>query len=242
MAEDGGVDATQESMTYRVGYGPAHLAELEIDVDCDADGVVTASLVADSQGMANRVHPFRVRLDTQASSQGASHAQTWIREKGQVRRYRSQFNGADGPRVATESVVLDQTSREIVSLPDRGHDLLSWMLHLRRRIAEDGRLSESIRYPVWDGWKLVWLDVTPGEVESMETSQGSFDVQVFELQRTHLHHEGEQLFETKNRAESLGTIWFEVGSRALPVRMTFEAPIGKVRIDIADYERTDCEQ
>lgn len=240
MADDDGVSTTEESMIFSVGYGPASLAGLELDVDCDSQGSVGATLIADSQGMADRVHPFRVRLDTRTNSRGASQAQTWIREKGQVRRFRSQFH--ETPRVATKSVIHGRDEQELVALPDAGHDLLSWMLDIRRHIQDEGRLTERLRYPVWDGWKLVWLDVTPGKVQSMETEVGTFEVQEFELRRTQLHHEGEKLFEAKASAERLGTIWFEVTPRALPVGMAFDAPIGRVRIDIEAYETAVCDK
>lgn len=240
-AQEDVVESQHESMTYHVHYGPAHLADLKLDVECDGDGQVAAKLWANSQGMASRIHPFRVRLDTRlatASERGAAAAQTFIEEKGQPRRYRSRFD--DAPRVATESVVHDRQDREIVALPDAGHDLLSWMLELRRHIARDGRQTVSRRYALWDGWKLVWLDVTPGAVEEMETDQGTLSVQTFELERTRLHHDGDEVFEPRAATETLGTLWIEVDTRALPVAMSFEAPIGRVRIEIDDYEADEC--
>lgn len=240
MADDGDFLSREESLVYRVAYGPSHLADLDLTIGCEDQGRLEAKLVAESQGMTNRVHPFRVRLDTNTDLNGAatSWAQTWIREKGSTRRYRSRFDNS--PQVATEASIGGNESREIIGLPTAGHDLLSWIMHLRRDVADQGRLSESKRYALWDGWKLVWLDVTPGDVEIKETPLGDVRAQSFRLRRTRLHHEGDERFEPREEIEELGTIWIEVAGRALPVAMAFRAPIGNVRIRLDDYESTGC--
>ena len=241
MAEGEPVYPQDESMNYVVEYGPASLADLALDIDCAGDDEVTARLWAESQGMAQRIHPFRVRLDTETTfgSSGAVRAQTWIEEKGEARRYRSRFN--DAPRVATHADIFGETSRDVAALPEQGHDLLSWILELRRLVAADGARQDRRRYPLWDGWKLVWLDVIPGDIDVRETAEGDLRVQAFDLRRTRLHHEGDELFEPKADPESLGTIWIEVGPRALPVAMAFEAPIGEVHIELTNYEADGCD-
>lgn len=241
-AGEGTPYSMQETFDYQVKYGPAHLADLRVDIGCRSgtDGRVRATLRASSRGMAKRVHPFRVRLDTETStnSSRAVRAQTWIREQGEVRRYRSRFD--DSPRVRTEADIYGSGATDTAPLPDTGHDLLSWMLDLRDAIAEEGPRQNPRRYPLWDGWKLVWLEVTPSQPTRLETPAGWMDVQPFELHRTEIHHEGSDQFEPKDDTEHLGTIWIEVTDRALPVAMDFDAPIGRVKIELTDFDRTDC--
>lgn len=238
-AGEGEVFSLQESMTYRVGYGPAHLADLSLDVSCRKGEEVEARLQASSRGMARRVHPFRVELGTMLRLQGGSRqALTWIEEKGELRQYRSEFTPA--PQVLTRAEVRGRESTESVGLPASGHDLLSWVLHLRGYMSAEGAQRQGRRYTLWDGWKLVWLDVIPGEVVEISTSAGEFRAQSFRLRRTRLHHQGEERFQARTDTEELGTIWLEVSSRALPVAMAFRAPIGRVRIELESFERTRC--
>ncbi len=231
----------QESMTYRVEYGPSHLADLGFEVGCDDEGVVSARLMANSKGLARRVHPFRVRLDTIARpiTGGTRQAQTLIEEKGAARRYRSRFDRT--PQVSTDAVIRGAESQEVVQLPSTGHDLLSWMLHLRREVSKSGQQDQARRYTLWDGWKLVWLDVHPGAVEEMSTPTDEVRAQAFTLRRTRLHHSGDSRFEAQADVEELGTIWIEVSPRALPVAMAFRAPIGRVQIHIQAYQSDPCE-
>lgn len=241
-SEEDALFSQQESMTYRVQYGPSHLADLSLDIGCDDQQRVGARLFAQSRGMTRRLHPFRVRLDTRANAGDgrALQAQTWIEERGEARRYRSRFTA--NPQVVTEMLFRENESTEEVELPGPGHDLLSWMLDLRRHVSTQGRQQEEQRYILWDGWKLVWLDVTPGDVEVMETPLGDVRAQAFHLQRTRLHHDSDDRFEAQSRAENLGTIWIEVSTRALPVAMAFNAPIGHVRIHLRTYDRRRCDE
>jgi hypothetical protein len=231
-----------ETTSYRVQYGPSHLAEMNVEVSCGTEGIVTARLSAESQGFARRIHAFQVRLDSRLDlGRGStSQAQTFIVEKGQLRRFRSQFDTT--PQVATEALRHGETHREQVRLPDLGQDLLSWILELRQRIATEGVQEQPLRYPLWDGWKLVYLDVTPGQVEELWTPVGDVEAQAFTLQRTRLHHTGPFLFEAQRDAEELGTIWIETAPRALPVSMTFRAPIGRVRIELHELTEEQCPQ
>ena len=230
-----------ETAVYRVQYGPSHLAQMAVEVSCEQDGVVRATLSAASRGLARRVHPFQVRLDTAAlvvegrSEQG----QTFIHEKGEGRRYQSLFDGGR-PSVATRWSRRGGEGREQVVLPGVGNDLLSWMLHLRYDLAREGGLSQARRYALWDGWKLVYLDVTPGAVEDLWTPAGAGEAQAFILRRTRLYHEGERLFEAQDDAEDLGTIWLATTEAATPMAMSFRAPIGRVRIELESLERRAC--
>lgn len=240
MADEDEFLTQNEVLTYRVAYGPSHLADLQMSLRCSQSGPMEATLVAESQGMADRVHPFRVRLDTRTDldRQAQGWAQTWIREKGSVRRYRSRFDAS--PQVATEAHIGRRQERQIVELPQAGHDLLSWLMVLRREVAADGELTGRRRYALWDGWKLVWLDVIADDVETRRNDAGEFSAQAFRLRRTELHHDGEQRFEARQGSEELGTVYIELSPRALPVAMAFKAPIGRVRINLQSFERDPC--
>ncbi len=228
-----------ESAVYEVRYGPSHLAEMGVETSCAEDGVVTSRLTAASRGLARRIHPFQVRLDTRANVDGgrSERSQTFIHEKGVSRRYRSQFDTS--PQVSTEAQVRGRTEREQVGLPRVGQDLLSWMLHLRLDVAREGALQGARRYALWDGWKLVYLDVMPGDVEEVWTPVGEVEAQAFRLRRTRLEQAGAG-WERAEATEELGTLWIETSPRALPVSMSFRAPIGSVRIEIQELERRSC--
>lgn len=230
-----------ERARYRVEYGPAHLADLALEVGCANEERVQGRLFARSRGMANQVHPFRVQLDTvTVLASGALRAQTFIEEEGEARRYRSRFVAE--PRVRTEREFRGKTHREQALLPGRGHDLLSWMLTLRKRVASQGALEGRQRFVVWDGWKLVYLDAIPAAVEDRWTPVGSVRAQRFSLQRTYLSHGPEQAARPSGEeVERLGSIWIEVAPRALPVEMAFRAPIGQVRIVLQAHQPNSCE-
>ncbi|RVU43135.1 DUF3108 domain-containing protein [Lujinxingia sediminis] len=230
-----------ERARYRVSYGPAHLADLALEVGCEREAQVQGRLFARSRGMASQVHPFRVQLDTVVRvGEGAVRAQTFIEEDGVPRRYRSHFGGE--PRVRTEWEFRGVTRREQALLPGRGHDLLSWMLALRERVGRGESLEARQRFVVWDGWKLVYLDAIPAEVEERWTPVGSVRAQRFVLQRTHLSHGVDQAARPSGEgAEELGAIWMELSERALPVEMAFLAPIGRVRIALQAHQAGSCE-
>ena len=229
-----------ERARYRVSYGPAHLADLALEVGCGEEEQ-RGRLFARSRGMASQVHPFRVQLDTVTRvGEGAVRAQTFIEEDGVPRRYRSQF--AAEPRVRTEWEFRGVTRREQALLPGRGHDLLSWMLALRERVGRGEALEARQRFVVWDGWKLVYLDAIPAEVEERWTPLGSVRAQRFVLRRTYLSHGAEQVARPSGQgAEELGAIWMELSERALPVEMAFLAPIGRVRIALQAHQAGGCE-
>lgn len=228
----------QESIEYRVSYGPARLADMHLEVQC-REGYVEARLKAESMGLARRVHPFEVVLESRARVGGGSEESlTWIDEKGEERWYRSAFE--EGLEVATEVRIGARERRDEVKLPARGYDLLSWMLHLRRQVAREGRQEVGRRYTVWDGWKLSWLDVVPQEVERVMTPAGEVEAQGFRLRRTLLGHELGEAFEVQEEAEEVGTVWLEVAPRAMPVAMHFLAPIGRVKIELVVYEERAC--
>ncbi|TXD35616.1 DUF3108 domain-containing protein [Lujinxingia vulgaris] len=230
-----------ERARYRVSYGPAHLADLSLEVGCEGAEEERGRLFARSRGMASQVHPFRVQLDTvRAKGAGSLKAQTFIEEDGVPRRYRSRFG--EEPRVRTEWEFRGVTRREEALLPGRGHDLLSWMLALRERVGRGEALEARQRFVVWDGWKLVYLDALPAEVEERWTPVGAVRAQRFELRRTYLSHGAEQVARPSGQgAEELGAIWIELSERALPVEMAFEAPIGRVRIALQAHQDAGCE-
>ncbi|RAL20285.1 hypothetical protein DL240_18065 [Lujinxingia litoralis] len=237
---EAGEPETGEQARYRVSYGPAHLADLSLEVRCLEGARAQGRLFAKSRGMASQVHPFRVQLDTLREEGGAAlRAQTFIEERGEPRRYRSRF--VREPRVRTEWEFRGVTRREQARLPGHGHDLLSWMLRLREEVAGQGELQGRRRFVVWDGWKLVYLDVTPGRVEERWTEVGALRAQRFALSRTFLNHEAEQAPRPAGQSvQALGAIWIELAPRALPVEMAFEAPIGEVRIEVQAHQGQGC--
>lgn len=230
----------EEQFRYRVGYGLAHLANLGLTLDCGHGGELSARLIAQSTGMTSRIHPFRVRLDSvrPLPGEGPHQAQTWIEEHGELRRYRSSFDQT--PQVRTSAEFRGEEWQELVALPAAGHDLLSWVLQLRQDVARSGVQKGARRFPLWDGWKLVWLDVSPGPVVQKQVDGKPVQAQSFRLRRTRLDHEDQGRYAALGPAEELGTLWIEVSERALPVGMAFRAPIGRVRIDLIAYEPRQC--
>lgn len=226
----------REVMSYRVVYGPARVAKVEIAVDATDEAVVTGSLDAESQGMARWMHPFSVQLETSVDVAGgrALEARTAIEEDGSHRCYESRFS--EDPEVVTEVNAGGETRRQIVELPETAHDLISWLVELRRMVASDAVGDKAHRFTVWDGWKLTRLEVQPGSVETKKSAVGTLPCRAFELRRWRLGHDGDAAFEPTGPPEKLGTLWIERRARALPVKMTFHAPIGRVGIELMQWE------
>jgi len=227
-----------ERLQYSVHYGPATLAELNFHVGCSAQSYRPAMLNAQSLGFADQVRSFTVRLDTfvDGGSGYSLEGRTFIEEKGEPRRYRSRFS--PHPSVRVERQFRGSTRHQEHLLPARSHDLLSWLLHLRK----ERTLTPNTRhtYHVWDGWKLVQLDATIGSSETIRSPRGTFTAFPITLERTRLHHEGQKRFEVQSSKEGLGTIWLSADSRRLPIAMNFRAPIGEVRIALTGVQSSPC--
>ncbi|MFU8802859.1 MAG: DUF3108 domain-containing protein [Bradymonadaceae bacterium] len=228
-----------ERLQYSVHYGPATLASLNVQVGCTARSYRPAMLTAQSQGFADQVRSFTVRLDSfiEARSGYSLEGRTFIEEKGLPRRYRSRFSA--NPSVRVEREFRGKTRHEDIKLPQRGHDLLSWLLDLRNEptLATNTRHS----YFVWDGWKLVQLDAIIGKPEKIQSPQGTYTAYPITLERTRLPHDaGEVARGVRHKKERVGTLWLTTDARRLPIAMTFRAPIGEVRITLTGAHSSPC--
>ena len=229
-------DARAEKFAYEVRWGEAKVADLQLQVGCPRASYQPAMLAAKSLGVADQIHAFRVRFDSFVDRSGHSlEGRTYIREEGVPRSFKSRFQTDDTVDVTSH---FEKTTREeTFRLPDRGHDLLSWMLALRHHELAPGK---TYSYYVWDGWKLSRIEATVGKVGRVWTPLKVFRAFPISLVRTRLRFRGPRLFTPKADPDELGTLWLGTGERHVPVAMTYDAPIGTARVVLSRATTKSC--
>lgn len=228
-----------ETLRYQVSWRGAQVAHLRLQLGCPNDRWRAVALRATSTGLAHDLHSFQIRLDSFLDPQHTVPLQgrTRITEEGRTRAYTSTFH--ETPTVSVEATIFDEPRPpQKWALPGRGHDLLSWMMHLRWQT--EWREGAFERYYVWDGWKLIELRARVGAPSTLMTPKGRYQVWPVHIARTRLHHTGSAPFTPKAEADSLGTLWFTTGAHHTLVGMDFESRVGPANIRLVSDSRTAC--
>ncbi|MBA2661509.1 MAG: DUF3108 domain-containing protein [Bradymonadaceae bacterium] len=237
-ARAGELAKSQERFQYAVHYGPAAIGEVSLQVGCPTTSYVAALATAKSYGFAQQIYGFSMRLDSFIDPQSGQvlEGRTHIEEKGVPRNFRSRFSSE--PSVAVTRTFRGIERHAAHALPMRGHDLLSWMLDMRRALVWTAGMSK--HYIVWDGWKLMRIEARVAERETVWTPHAIFEAYPVKIFRTRLFHQENQGFKAQSPKEELGTAWFSADSARLPVAMNYNAPIGQVRVLLTSVRRAQC--
>ena len=240
-ATSSGLPEQSEQLAYEVRFRGARVASIRHHIGCATEKHRAAAMIATSYGMAEDIHSFHIRLDSFFSPENVTPLQgrTKITEEGKTRSYKSTFNAK--PEVQVEAKIFDtQKRQQRYNLPERGHDLLSWMLHLRAANThwEKGHTQS---YYIWDGWKLVQLEAKIAGQQNLETPHGTYRAWVVDVKRTRMKYDEKgSKFKPSAEPDKLGTLWFTTGQDHILVGMDFDSRIGMANIRLTRAERESC--
>lgn len=240
-AKDRGA-TTSEKLHYEVRFRGARVATILLQTGCPTSSYRPAALVAKSLGFVDELHSFHIRFDSFLATQNILPRQgrTRITEEGRTRRYISTFAAEDGDhRADVRAKIFDRKERaQQVALPGPTHDMLSWLLHLRRH--NDWEPKASTSYFVWDGWKLSTLRTQTRVAQPLTTPYGTYRTHPIDLKRTVHHHSGDEKFQPKEEVDDLGTLWFTTGGDHVLVGMDFHSRLGTATIRLTHASRSTC--
>lgn len=239
----GGLPEQSEQLAYEVRFRGARVASIRHHLGCTTKNHRAAAMIATSHGMAEDIHSFHIRLDSFFTPDSVTPMQgrTKITEEGKTRAYKSTFTST--PAVKVEAKIFDtQKRQQRYNLPDEGHDLLSWMLHLRAANTrwEKGQTQS---YYIWDGWKLVQLEAKIAGQQILETPHGKYKTWAVDVKRTRMKYDKTaNTFKSSAEPDKLGTLWFTTGADHILVGMDFDSRIGMANIRLTRAEREPCKE
>lgn len=229
----------KERSAYEVSWRGARVASLQLLTGCPTHTHLPAALSAQSTGLARDLHAFVIRLDSFLSPtlftplQGRTH----ITEEGKKRSYISMFSPT--PAVTVNATIFGTAKDPVThALPAQGHDLLSWLLHLRWQTPLKHGLNQ--RYHVWDGWKLVELRASVQRAESIATPHKTYTAWSIAVTRAPLSLLP-QPATPRAVPQPLGTLWIEQAAPHRLVAMDFESRVGLANIRINTSSLTPCD-
>lgn len=227
-----------EKFYYDVTFGKASVAQVNLFTACERKGSTPAALYAVSRGLADQIHSFAIRFDTFLTPRTLwpRFAQTSITEEGKTRLYKTTF-GEDAKAEVT-STISNKTRSQALTLPARGHDMLSWMLHLRTRTSWADDQEQT--YFVWDGWKLFKLNAIIEKKTSLSTDMGDFSVWPVRLERTRYHHRGPKAMTPSASKEPLGRIYYSTDASHKPVGIDFKGRVGTAYVRLLKHSASPC--
>jgi len=227
-----------EKFYYDVTFGKASVAQVNLFTACERKGSTPAALYAVSRGLADQIHSFAIRFDTFLTPRGLwpRFAQTSITEEGKTRLYKTAFT--EDAKASVTSTISHKTRTQALTLPSRGHDMLSWMLHLRARTSWAADQAQT--YFVWDGWKLFKLSAIIEQQTSLSTELGDFSVWPVRLERTRYHHDGPKALTPSASKEALGRIYYSTDSTHKPVGIDFKGRVGTAYVRLLKHSTSPC--
>lgn len=206
--------------------------------------VIPLEGLTESVGFFSTIYPMRDTAQTLISPETGLPiwSEKVIDERGSRRSYTVEYDQSAFRAVVTRDRD-GRISRYSRLGPSDLHDALSWIVDIRSQPMEVGAEYE---YYIYDGWKLSLLTLRVREHTEVYTGLGLIDVAELRLTREVLTSVSPlpfaddlvqlpPVYMPTAPAEVVGTCWFSLDDRHLPVGVEISTAIGRLRLILDEY-------
>jgi len=220
--------AAGEKLTYSISWSnvvQAGIAVMEVSSGTTTDNKPAYRFTSrtHSTGVVDLFYPVQDLVESLVDAEDLSGILFALREShgGKKREREMSFDSAHG----TVTVVINNGTPEIFSVPERIQDALSSLYYVRTRL--DFIIDKPIIIAVHDNDKTWSVEVLTMGREKIKTPAGEFDtIKV----RTYPKYEGVFM----NKGEII--IWLTDDARKIPVLMKSEISIGSIMATLTDIQ------